>query len=59
MRQDSLGLRFGRTDMTAAELVFSALKRLEAIEILMLHGEHIGDELTRAQNELAAALQVM
>ena len=45
--------------MSAAELVYSALKRLEAIEILMLHGDHIGDELARAQTELAAALQVM
>ncbi len=45
--------------MTAAELVYSALKRLEAIELLMLHGENIRDELTRAQTELAQALQVM
>ena len=45
--------------MTAAELVYSAMRRLQAIEILMLHGEHIGDELTRAQTELAAALQVL
>jgi hypothetical protein len=45
--------------MTPAELVYSALKRLEAIEILMLHGENIRDELTRVQNELAQALQVM
>lgn len=45
--------------MTAAELVYSAMRRLEAIEILMLHGENIRDELTRAQNDLAAALQIM
>ena len=45
--------------MTAAELVYSALKRLQTIKILMLHGDHIGDELTRAQDELAAALQVI
>lgn len=45
--------------MTAAELVYSALKRLEAIELLMLAGDNIRDELTRAQTELAAALQVM